>query len=543
MAYAKLAGLPPVYGLYAAFLPPVIAALFGSSRQLATGPVAMASLISAATVQTVVPPGTQAYISYAILLALMVGVLRLALGFLRLGMIVNLLSGPVIIGFTNAAALIIGTSQLHHIFGVDLYPGDYYFQSVGRTVLAALGGLHWPTVGMSLITAVLLFGPRRWWPRLPHVLIVVIVTSCIAYFFGYVEANGQVVGQIPQGLPALQLPVINLEDMVPLFWGALTLTLVGLMEAMSIAKAIATRTKQRIDINQELIGQGWANVVGSFFQSYAVSGSFSRSAVNHYSGALTGFSSVVASIFVMLTLLFLTPLLYYLPLATLAVIIISALVNIVQIKPVMDAWRVSAKDGLIGIITFVLTLLLAPKLHFGIVVGVILSLSIYIYRTMRPHVAYLARHADGTLRDAKVHGLALDQRIALIRFDGRLYFGDSAYFEDQIIEAVQRVAELRYLVIDAGGINQIDATGEQTLRQVIERLRSIGIEVYFTRAKSQFTRTLERTGTLDYIGRDHFFGWNQHALEHLWSLMEPSYKVRCPLNVPMAQQKANIWSI
>jgi SulP family sulfate permease len=543
MAYAKLAGLPPVYGLYAAFLPPVVAALFGSSRQLATGPVAIASLISAATVQTVAPPGTQAYISYAILLALMVGVLRLGLGVLRLGMLVNLLSGPVVIGFTNAAALIIGTSQVHYIFGVEAQSGEYHFQTVGHVVMAALEGTHWPTVGMSFLTAALLILTRRWWPRLPRVMIAVIVTSCVAYFSGYAEANGQVVGEIPQGLPRLQIPVIDFEIMSRLFWGAITLTLIGLMEAMSIAKAIATRTKQRIDVNQELIGQGMANLVGSFFQSYAVSGSFSRSAVNHYSGALTGFSSVVMSAFVMLTLLFLTPLLYHLPLATLAMIIVSALANIVQVKPVVDAWRVNTKDGLIGIITFVCTLLLAPKLYLGIAIGVVLSLGIYIHRTMRPHVAYLSRHADGTLRDAQTHGLALDQRIAILRFDGRLYFGASSYFEDQVLEAVHRVPELRYLVIDAGGINRVDATGEQTLRQVIERLRAINIDVYFTRAKRQFTDALERTGTLDYIGRDHFFAWNQHALEHLWSLMEPTYKARCPLNMPTPEKKSDAWSI
>lgn len=539
MAYARLAGLPPVYGLYAAFLPPVIAALFGSSRQLATGPVAMASLISASTIQPLALAETETYIAYSILLALMVGALRLALGLLRLGALVDLLSAPVVVGFTNAAALIIATSQLHHLFGVEAVTGAYHFQTVWSVVQAA-AGVHWPTAGMAALAGVLLLGLRRRWPRFPHVLNTVVVTTLVSWAIGY---SGGIVGQIPQGLPAFKWPTVDPGAAAQLAMGALTLTLVGLMEAMSIAKTIATQTRQRIDVNQELVGQGLANLVGGLFQSYAVSGSFSRSAVNFYSGARTGFAAVVSSLVVMLTLLYLTPLLYFLPQATLAMIIVSALANIVRLQPLVQAWRVNRSDGLVGVITFLITLALAPGLHWGIAAGVGLTLALYIRRTMRPHVAYLARHPDGTLRDADAHGLALDQRIALIRFDGRLFFGVSAYFEDKVNEAVSRLPDLRYLVLDAGGINQIDASGDQTLRQVVERLRSGGIDIYFTRAKAQVTAALERSGTLDYIGRDHFFAWNQHALEHLWGRMEPTYKARCPLNIPTSNRREGTWSI
>ena len=224
--------------------------------------------------------------------------------------------------------------------------------------------------------------------------------------------------------------------MPQLFLGALTLTLIGLMEAMAIAKTIATQTRQRLDINRELVGQGLANLVGGLFQSYAVSGSFSRSAVNHQSGARTGFSSVVTSIMVAITLLWLTPLLYYLPQATLAIIIVAALVSLVQIRPLLTAWRISRPDGIIGIVTFVATLLLAPALHVGIGLGVGVSLVINLYRTMRPRVVYLIRHLDGTLRDVGVQGLEKDQQIAIIRFDGQLFFGSSSYFEDSVLETI-----------------------------------------------------------------------------------------------------------
>ena len=540
MAYARLAGLPPVYGLYAAFVPPVVAALFGSSRQLATGPVAMASLISFSTVQTLAVPETELYIAYSVLLALMVGFLRLGLGLLRLGILVNLLSMPVVVGFTNAAALIIATSQLHYIFGVEAVGRDYHMLTVWGVLEAAAAGVHWPTVGMAVFTGILLLGLRRPFPRFPHVLNAVLVTTALSWAVGY---DGAVVGEIPLGLPTFKLPEVDWGAAPQLAVGALTLTLVGLMEAMSIAKTIATQTRQRLDVNQELVGQGLANLVGGLFQSYAVSGSFSRSAVNHYSGARTGFSSVVASLGVTATLLLLTPLLYYLPQATLAMVIVSAVTNLIRLEPIAQAWRVNRGDGFTGVMTFAGTLALAPQLHLGIALGVGLTLGLYLKRTMRPHVAFLARHPDGTLRDAEAHGLALDQRIVIIRFDGRLFFGDSGYFEDKVNEVVARLPELRFLVLDAGGINQVDGSGEQTLRQVVERLRQAGIDVYFTRAKKQFTEALERTGSLDYIGRDHFFAWNQHALEHLWDRMEPSYRARCPLNMPQPQRRGGVWSI
>jgi len=529
MAYAELAGLPAVYGLYAAFLPPAVAALFGSSRQLATGPVAMASLISATTVQVLAPAGSENFIAYSLVLALLVGLIRLGLGVLRLGVLVNLLSGPVIVGFTNAAALIIATSQLHKIFGVEAQRGDSHLLTVIGVVDAATVAVHWPTLGMAALAGGLLLLLRWVGLGLPHMLITVVVTTLVSWLTGF---SGAVVGEVPRGLPLPTVPSIDFEVMPQLFLGALTLTLIGLMEAMAIAKTIATQTRQRLDINRELIGQGLANLVGGLFQSYAVSGSFSRSAVNHQSGARTGFSSVVTSLMVAITLLWLTPLLYYLPQATLAIIIVAALVGLVQIRPLLTAWRISRLDGIVGIVTFVATLLLAPALHVGIGLGVGVSLVINLYRTMRPRVVYLIRHLDGTLRDVEVQGLKKDQQIAIIRFDGQLFFGSSSYFEDSVLETIAHLPELKYLILEAEGINRIDPSGEQTLRAVVERMREVGIDLYFTRAKRQFTDVLERSGSIEYIGRDHFFRWNQHALEYLWARLEPAYKTRCPLNTP-----------
>jgi SulP family sulfate permease len=523
MAYARLAGLPAVYGLYAAFLPPVVAALWGSSRQLATGPVAMASLISAATVGALALQTPEAFVHASILLALLVGVLRVGLGLLRLGILVNLLSTPVVVGFSNAAALIIAGSQLHSILGVERGNESILLASLAVEMQRALGGVEWQTLGMAAVALAIMLGLRQ---RHIRVMIAVAITTILAWLIGY---QGAIVGHIPRGLPSLSIPNIDAALMWQLLPGALVLTLIGLMEAMSIARTIATRTKQHIDINQELIGQGMANLVGGVFNSYAVSGSFSRSAINFGAGAASGLSSVVASVIVMLTLLYLTPLFDYLPQATLAIVIILAVLSLVRITAVRRAWQVSRADGGIAIVTFLVTLAFAPQLHWGIVTGVVLSLGHFLRRTMRPHVAYLARHEDGALVDADAHGLQLDPHIAVIRFDARLYYGAAAYFEDRVLEALVRLPELRHIVLDAGGINRIDATGVETLRRLVEDLRAGGVGIYVTRVKNDVWKVMERDGLAGMIGDDHFFDWNQHALEHLWSQMASDKRENSPL--------------
>jgi sulfate permease, SulP family len=523
MAYARLAGLPAVYGLYAAFLPPVVAALWGSSRQLATGPVAMASLISAATVGALALQTPEAFVHASILLALLVGILRVGLGLLRLGILVNLLSTPVVVGFSNAAALIIAGSQLHSILGVERGNESIMLASLAVEMQRALGGVEWQTLGMAAVALAIMLGLRQ---RHIRVMIAVAITTILAWLIGY---QGAIVGDIPRGLPSLSIPNIDAALMWQLLPGAFVLTLIGLMEAMSIARTIATRTKQHIDINQELIGQGMANLVGGVFNSYAVSGSFSRSAINFGAGAASGLSSVVASVIVMLTLLYLTPLFYYLPQATLAIVIILAVLSLVRITAVRRAWQVSRADGGIAIVTFLVTLAFAPQLHWGIVTGVVLSLGHFLRRTMRPHVAYLARHEDGALVDADAHGLQLDPHIAIIRFDARLYYGAAAYFEDRVLEALVRLPELRHIVLDAGGINRIDATGVETLRRLVEDLRAGGVAIYVTRVKNDVWKVMERDGLAGMIGDDHFFDWNQHALEHLWSQMASDKRENSPL--------------
>jgi len=533
MAYAQLAGLPVYYGLYASFLPPMVAALFGSSRQLATGPVAVVSLMTAAALEPIAAGSPEGYLAYAVLLAVMIGAFQLFLGVFRLGVLVDFLSHPVVVGFTNAGAIIIGTSQLNKLFGVTVEKAEHHYETVIRVVEAAIAHTHLPTLWMGVLSIAIMYGLKRYLPKVPNVLAAVVITTLLAWSTGFKAAGGAVVGTIPQGLPGFSAPVFDWDVVQQLITAAITISLIGFMEAISIAKAMAARTRQRLDANQELIGQGLSNMVSGCFSGYPVSGSFSRSAVNINAGAVTGVSSVVTGVVVGITLLFLTPLLYHLPQATLAAVIIMAVINLIKFKPIVHAWRAEPHDGVVSVITFLLTLAMAPHLDKGILIGVGLSIGLFLIRSMRPRVAELSRYRDGTMRDVKVHNLPTSDKISIMRFDGSLYFANAGYFETSVLSIVAANPELRYIIIDAQGINQLDATGEEVLYHLTERLSANGIELLVARMKKQFMDTLHRTNVIEKIGAGRFFSRVQYALDYAWDGLGPEYdRESCPLRNP-----------
>ena len=535
MAYAQLAGLEPHYGLYASFLPGIVAALFGSSRQLATGPVAVVSLMTAATLEPIVSDPVT-YISYAILLTFLVGLFQLMLGLFRLGVLVNFLSHPVVVGFTNAAAIIIATSQLGKLFGVSVERSDYHYETVWNTLIVATSDTHLYTLIMGVASLAVMMLLKKFYPQLPNVMIAVVLATLVSWIAGFEAAGGQVVGSIPQGLPAPRIPEFDLSVMLQLLSSAVIISLIGFMEAISVAKAIAARTRQRLDPNQELIGQGLGNLTGSFFQSYPISGSFSRSAVNQIAGAITGFSAVVTGLIVAATLLLLTPLLYHLPQATLAAVIIMAVINLFKVAPIIYAWRVQKHDGVVGVVAFALTLMLAPDLEWGIVAGMIMSLGLFLYRTMKPRVVLLARHYDGSLRDAELYNLHTCDSITVLRFDGVLYFANTGYFEDRVLERAAKKPYLRYIVIDAEGINEIDATGEEMLHMLAKRLETVGIELIFARAKKQVMDILERTHFVRQIGEEHFTRMREQAFDFAREQLN-CHSSKCPLMVAVPRNE------
>lgn len=665
MAYAQLAGLPAYYGLYAAFLPPLIAALFGSSRQLATGPVAVVSLMTATALEPLATAGSSAFIAYAILLALIVGVFQFLLGILRLGLVVNFLSHPVVNGFTNAAAIIIATSQLSKLFGVKVESGDHHYETVYNVIDAAVAHTHWPTLGLAALAFLIMIVLRRVNPRIPYVLVAVIVTTLIAWtthfdrkytaniadikaqqvravvhdfnqgitelqqsaerrvalstelaeirqakgtrcpeaiqtrnqlelvgisladseellsecrkklrryrFTAVVQPDssyefypagklhpdaetagdewrllvgnsrlnpdslkmsggGDVVGVIPEGLPSLTIPDIPFRTALNLLPMAMIISLLGFMEAISIAKAMAAKTGQRLDPNQELIGQGLANVVGSVAQSYPVSGSFSRSAVNLQAGAVTGLSSVVSSIVVLITLLFLTPLLYHLPQSVLAAIIMMAVAGLLNVKTFVQTWRAQWYDGIIGLITFVATLLFAPHLDRGIMIGVALSLLLYLLRNMKPELAMLSLHTDGTFRNRQRFDLEQCRYIAVIRYAGSLFFANVNYLEDKVVETVRSMPELRHVLIVGNAINELDASGEEALATIIDRLHARNVEVSMSGLNDSVLDTMRRTGLLARVGEDHIFRNATRAIQAIWpKAHRQSGEQHCPL--------------
>lgn len=516
MAYAQLAGLPAYYGLYAAFLPGIVAALWGSSKQLATGPVAVVSLLTASALAPHAEIGGPEFVTLAIMMALLVGLVQLALGLFRLGVVVNFLSHPVIVGFTNAAALIIGLSQLNKIFGVSMPRSEHFVNDIWA-VLQQVGDSHVPTLVMGVVAFAIMWGMKKYLPKLPGVLVAVTVTILASWAFGFAEQGGKVVGEIPSGLPSLAIPQFDFQMASDLIASAVIISLVGFMEAISIAKAMAAKTKDRVDPNQELIGQGLANIIGSLSQAYPASGSFSRSAVNLNAGARTGMSSVFTGIVVMITLLFLTPLLYHLPLSVLAAVIMMAVIGLINLSAIKHAWHANKHDGIASVVTFVATLAFAPHLDNGILVGAGLAIGLFLFRTMQPRVARLGLYQDGTLRDQKVHStLQTDERIIAVRFDGQLYFANVSFFEDTVLEAVSEKPEARFLLVVGDGINQLDASGEEVLHHLMDRLAGNDITMVMSGLKRQVLEVMNRTGLRERLG-ENFFPTEEMALESIYN--------------------------
>ena len=553
MAYAQLAGLGPQYGLYASFLPVLIGALMGSSRQLSTGPVAVVSLLTAAALGEIVTDPSS-YAVYAALLALIVGVFQFSLGILRLGFVINFLSHPVVTGFTNAAAIIIGASQLPKVFGIRVISSndtdwesacqpltiieriesvdvnglhaicnaDQSYQTIARLLEAAVFHTHLPTLAMAIsgVLGIVLF--QRFFPRLPAILSVAVLSTVASFLMDFQGMGGAIVSSINiDGLFSFKVPRFDFNAVGTLFIYAITISLIGFMEAISVAKSMAATTKQRLDVNQELIGQGLSNVTSSFFQGYSVSGSFSRSAVNLTAGAVTGFSSVVTAVIVGLTIVWLTPLLYHLPQATLAAIILMAVVNLVHFSPLRHAWKVEKHDGLVGLLTFVMTLTFAPHLENGIAFGIILSLGLFLYRTMEPNFTELSvEHGSIIASRFADESVEASQSVKVAKWSGSLYFANAAYFETKLLELIAKNNdELQYVIVDVASIVQVDASGEQVLSNLVESCSSSGVEILFARTE-RLEAELFRSGFKKRYGENRFFDLRADALKYVWQELE-----------------------
>ncbi|MEO0339051.1 MAG: solute carrier family 26 protein [Bacteroidota bacterium] len=514
MAYAMIAGLPPIFGLYASTLPILIYAFLGTSKQLAVGPVAMVSLLTATGIGVFAEGGTEAYILLAITLAFLVGAIQFLLGLFRLGFLVNFLSHPVISGFTSAAALIIGLSQLKHLLGIDLARSHHVHEIVIQAI-ERIGETSLPTLGIGLAGIALIVGIKKLKKSIPGPLLAVAFGILAVYLFGLTEHGVKIVGSVPSGLPSFSTPDFSMDTFGKLIPVALAIALVSFMESIAVAKAIQARHKNyKVDANQELIALGLANLGGSFLQSYPVTGGFSRTAVNDQSGAKTGMASIISVLLIVLTLLFLTPLFYYLPKAILASVIMVAVFGLIDYKEAVHLWKTDQSDFWMLIITFVATLGLG--IEQGIAIGVVLSLAWIIYRTSKPHMTKLGQ-VEGThfYRNVERFQQVKERKeLLIIRFDAQLYFANIAYFKDQIEEWVKEKGDqLQTVIINADSINNLDSSAVHALEDIVEQLRSNQLQVFFTGVKGPVRDIMAKSHLTEKIGERNFFMSVQEAVD------------------------------
>lgn len=663
LAYAQLAGLPAHYGLYASFLPLIIGALFGSSRFLSTGPVAVVSLITASVLSSISVNSPSELIVYAVLLALIVGIIQLLLGILKLGVIVNFISHPVIIGFTNAAAIIIAVSQLPKVFGVSSENYEHFYQTVYHFIIDAARFTHLVSVLIALVAYLIIFIIKQYNPRLPAILIAVVVCTLLSLYIhfeqkqtiplsaissvelresitayndligkdkektvernvlqsirtkmqdknGYnlqvldldsriakldfernefehqiysyrnliryaklsresdhssvfyysvdssrktldfkelwrisvgenainpdkitIHTGGSVIGKIPAGIPAISIPQINIAAIPSLFNAALIIAVLGFMESIAIARSLAIRVGDKIDPNRELVGQGLANIIGAFSQSYPVAGSFSRTAVNYQGGAQTVFASVATALFVLLTLLFFTPLLYHLPQPALAVIIISSVSGLINLGKIREAWKTNHHEGIITVITLVSTLFFAPHLDKGIMLGVLLSTGYYIYTRTRPRIVQLSGDKRDILHDINLYQLKPCEHMTIIRFDGSLFFANAAYLEDKLEKIVNNPNQhVRAIIFLADGINYIDYSGIETLSQIAKRYKEAGIRFIIAAMKSHIVNVIRDSHEIEVIGEKNIIRHEREAISKVYAAAHKDFdEKKCPL--------------
>ncbi|MFT5833195.1 MAG: SulP family sulfate permease [Cognaticolwellia sp.] len=512
MAYAMIAGLPAIYGLYAAIIPCFIYAIFGSSRQLAVGPTAMISLLVATGIGGLAEVNTTEYLQLAITLALMVGFVQVSLGFFRLGFLVNYLSHPVISGFTSAAAVIIAFSQFKHLLGVDIENNKHIhylimnvFEQLPNTNFFALA------IGISGIVLILLV--KRIIPIIPGALMAVSVGILVTWGLGLDEYGVKIVGEVPSGLPSFILPNFDFNNIQSLIPTAITIGLLGFIESIAIAKAMESKHKDYILFpNQELAALGLMNIFGSFFQSYTTAGSFSRTAVNDENGAKTGLASIVTGLFIILTLLFLTGLFYYLPKPILASIIMLSVYGLIDTKEVKKLWYVDRKDFWVLIFTFSGTLFLG--IEEGILLGVVISMVIVIYETTLPNYAILGKIPDETYyKDVtRFSNLKVRPHTLIMRFEARLYFANVNFFKKVINNEIKNKPELKAFFLDASSINTMDSSGFHAMEDVIDGCHRLGIDFYLIGIKGRVRDEMKRSGLMNKIREDRIFIEIHHAI-------------------------------
>lgn len=518
MAYALLAGLPPQVGLYASILPLFLYGLFGTSRTLAVGPVAIVSLLTATGLTPLAEPGSAAYVQLALTLALLVGGLQALMGLLRLGFLVNFLSHPVLAGFTSAAAIIIGFSQVKHLLGIAMPRSEAFFaqvsaaaQNLGQTNLTTLALGAGSILGLLYFKSKLGKQLKQWGVPVSIAapltksgpLVVVLLGTLLVWAFDlHTTAGVAIVGAVPAGAPPLTLPSRDLaawEDLLPT---ALIISFVGYMESISVAKSLASKRRQKVDANQELVALGLANLGAAFTGGYPVTGGISRSIVNFAAGANSGLASIITASLIGLTVIFLTPLFYFLPQAALAAIIMVAVFNLIDVQTLRHVWRYNKADAASMLITF--AAVLAIGVETGILIGMAAAMLLFIWRTSKPHAAIVGRLGQSEIyRNVRRHSVQTWPHVVAIRIDQSLYFANTKYLEDTILSTVAEQPAVKHLVLIGTAINFIDASALETLESLWQELHDAGVTLHLAAIKGPVMDRLQKTDFLDHVGPEH----------------------------------------
>jgi SulP family sulfate permease len=529
VAFALIAGMPPVYGLYTAMVPPIIAALFGSSRHLISGPTTAISIVVFATVSKYVEPGSPQFISMALTLTFLAGVYQLALGLARLGTLVNFISHSVVVGFTAGAAVLIGSSQLKHFFGIKIESGATFFHT-WQSIFAKIGDTNPYVLAVSAFTLVLLIVLMRWRPRWPGMLIAMVIASLFAMVLSPEQHGIKLVGELPQQLPPFSLPDLSLTSIKTLGSGAFAIAMLGLVEAVSIARSVASKSGQRIDGNQEFVGQGLANIFGSFFSSYASSGSFTRSGLNYTAGAVTPMAAIFAAVSLALVVLAVAPLAAHLPIAAMSSVLLVVAYRLIDMHHIHTILASSKRETAVLVTTFLATLFV--ELEFAIYVGVMLSLVIYLMRTAQPKVVPVApdpRFGDRHMTDDPT--LARCPQLQIVRIDGSVYFGAVDHVGEVLHNLGEQNPGQKHLLIIGNGINFIDVAGAELLGNEARRRREQGGGLYLVKIKEDVCSILRRGGFTRVIGDENIFQSKADAIASIYAGLDRDVCRNCKKHI------------
>ena len=528
VAFATIAGLPPEYGLYTAMVVPIIAAFFGSSFHLVSGPTTAISIVVFAAISKHAIPGSEEFIAMALTLTFLAGVYQLVFGLAKFGMLVNFVSHNVVIGFTAGAALLIASSQVPYILGIEVVKGEN-FVDTWSALFSGLGeiNLYLLVVGLSTLASSILV--KLYKPQLPNLLIGMFVGGFIAFYLSNFTQTIETVGVMPAYLPPLSTPDFSLNALKSLAPEAFAIALLGLIEASSIGRSIATKSNQKIDPSQEFVGQGASNIVASFFSSYASSGSFTRSGVNYEAGARTPLSAILAALFLMVIVFLVAPLIAYLPFAAMASVILVVSYNLIDFKNIKKTFSYSGSESVIFTVTFLATLLL--ELEFAIYLGVLLSLMLFIAKTSTPEIHTLAFGSSASEEPRKLQSIRkspLTQcpQLKIIRIDMSIYFGSINHIQKQISRIIDN-QRIYHILIVASGVNFIDLAGMEGLLVEDKRLKKLNGSLYFVAVKSSVREFMEKAHFVDEIGEDNFFKIKEDAINKIYDRLDRNKCAKC----------------